>query len=316
MGRKKKKETSFETLLDKSLDNQGRGWISERKAVGRSWPRRHSRLVLSLVILLTMGLGIFGLAWQTGLVYLPANSQGLKAVIVDGLSVSYPDPSFTNNVTKTLSSVGYKVDYIGPDKFTVDSFANLPTGGYNLVIIRAHTAHSAIITSEPYSTSKYVFEQITGSIDPATIGTPTEYFAVTSDYISNSFHGRFPDAIIVLMGCGDPADRITFASAFANRGANYLIGFDNSVSAQYTDTDTSVLLAALAHGASVPQSVSVASGQDPVYKGQFGFVEASSIAQQRFANFLSELALFVTFGVILIFGPLIVFLLPKLLARR
>ncbi len=319
MGRKKKEDKGFDTLLDQSLVRQGQGGpVSNRahRTARKSWPRRHLRLLLTLFILVTIGLGTSFWAWQNDLLFPAAGPSGSRAVIIDGLSVSYPDPTFTSNITRTLTSVGYTVDYIGPSKFTVDTFANLPSEGYSLVIIRAHTAHSAIITSEPYSTSKYVFEQITGSIAPATIGTPAEYFAVTSEYISSEFHGKFPNSIVVLMGCGDPADRQTFAAAFADRGASYLVGFDNSVSAQYTDSDTMTLVSALAHGNTVQKAVSIASGSDPIYHGQFGYVESSSISQQRLTSFLSEVALFASFGIIVVFGPLSVFLIPKLLARR
>ena len=118
------------------------------------------------------------------------------------------------------------------------------------------------------------------------------------------------------MGCGDPGDRETFGAAFADKGAGYLIGFDNSVSAQFTDSETSTLVSALAHGNTVQESVNLASNADPVYRGQFGFVVASSILQQRTVNLLSELSLFAIFFIILVFGPLSVFLVPKLLARR
>ena len=319
MGQKIKRENSFDTLLDQALGKQGHGGSAERytrKGTSRIWPRRHVRLTLSLTILLVVGLGSSVLAWQNGIWFPAAGPNGLRAVLIDGLSVSYPNPSFTNNVTKTLSSAGYSVDYIGPDKFTVDTLANLPSQGYGLVIIRAHTAHSAIITSEPYTNSKYVFEQLSGSVSPATIGTTVEYFAVAAQFISSESHGRFQNSIIVLMGCGDPGDRETFAGAFADKGAGYLIGFDNSVSAQFTDSETSALVSALAHGNTVQESVSLASGSDPVYHGQFGFVLASSVLQQRTVNLLSELSLFATFGILLIFGPLAVFLVPRLLSRR
>src|SRR5947208_13541827 len=319
MGQKIKRENSFDTLLDQALGKQGHGGSEERytrKGTSRIWPRRHVRLTLSLTILLVVGLGSSVLAWQNGIWFPAAGPNGLRAVLIDGLSVSYPNPSFTNNVTKTLSSAGYSVDYIGPDKFTVDTLANLPSQGYGLVIIRAHTAPSAIITSEPYTSSKYVFAQLAGNVSPATIGTPVEYFAVAAQFISSESHGRFQNSIIVLMGCGDPGDRETFGAAFADKGAGYLIGFDNSVSAQFTDSETSTLVSALAHGNTVQESVSLASSPDPVYRGQFGFVVASSILQQRTVNLLSELSLFAIFFIILVFGPLSVFLVPKLLARR
>ncbi len=319
MSRRKKAQSSFDTLLNEELDKQAHASpkaTHARKAAGRIWPRRHVRLALLLTILLIIGFGASFWVWQYGFWLPGASPHGLRAVLIDGLSVSYPDPLFTSNVTKTLSSAGYSVDYVGPDKFTVDNFANLPSEGYSLVIIRAHTAHAALITSEPYTSAKYVFEQLAGDVSPATIGTPVEYFAVTAQFITSQSHGRFQNSIIVLMGCGDPGDRETFAAAFTDRGASYLIGFDNSVSAQFTDSATSTLVTALARGSSIQESVSLASGSDPVYHGQFGLVEASSISQQRIANLLSEISLFATFFILLVFGPLLVFLIPKILARR
>ncbi len=289
MSRRKKAQSSFDTLLNEELDKQAHASpkaTHARKAAGRIWPRRHVRLALLLTILLIIGFGASFWVWQYGF-WLPGASPH-----------------------------GYSVDYVGPDKFTVDNFANLPSEGYSLVIIRAHTAHAALITSEPYTSAKYVFEQLAGDVSPATIGTPVEYFAVTAQFITSQSHGRFQNSIIVLMGCGDPGDRETFAAAFTDRGASYLIGFDNSVSAQFTDSATSTLVTALARGSSIQESVSLASGSDPVYHGQFGLVEASSISQQRIANLLSEISLFATFFILLVFGPLLVFLIPKILARR
>src|SRR2546427_11297004 len=319
MGQKIKRENSFDTLLDQSLGKQGHSRLAAgyaKKAASGIWPRRHVRLTLSLTILLVIGLGASVWAWQNGIWFSTAGPNGLRAVLIDGLSVNNPDPSFTNNVTRTLSSVGYTVDYIGPDEFTVDTLANLPSQGYGLVIIRAHTAHSAIITSEPYTSSKYVFAQLAGHVSPATIGTPVEYFAVEAQFISSESHGRFQNSIIVLMGCGDPGDRETFGAAFADKGAGYLIGFDNSVSAQFTDSKTSTSLPLLVHGTLFKDSANQPLTLDPYYLGQFGFVVASSILQQRTVNLLSELSLFAIFFIILVFGPLSVFLVPKLLARR
>ena len=311
------RENGFEALLDKLLEKQGNGTQGRshsRKNVRVSRRRRY-RLGLCLIILTISGAAASLYIWQNG--YLSFSTpHGLRAALVDGLSVEYADPWFVDNVTKTLVSAGYTVDYFGPEKFTVDMFANLPGGGYGLVIIRAHTAATSIITSEVYSASKYVYEQLIGAVSPATIGTQAEYFAVASQFISGQMHGRFQNAIIVLMGCGDPSDRLAVATAFADRGAATLIGWDNSVSASHTDTTTSVLLSALARGKTVQEAVSIASSPDPVYHGRLGFVQSSDISQTRLNSLLRQLSVFLAFGVLLVFGPLIAFLVPKFLARR
>src|SRR6266702_6675906 len=110
MGQKIKRENSFDTLLDQSLGKQGHsrpaaGYAG--KAASRIWPRRHVRLTLSLTILLVVGLGESVLAWQNGIWFPAAGPNGLRAVLIDGLSVSYPDPSFTNNVRTSIAGPGY-----------------------------------------------------------------------------------------------------------------------------------------------------------------------------------------------------------------
>src|SRR5256886_17354062 len=123
MGQKIKRENSFDTLLDQSLNKQGHGRPAARragKAASRIWPRRHLRLTLSLIILLVVGLGASVFAWQNGIWFPAAVPNGLRAALFDGLSVSYPDPSFTNNVTKTPSSVRHCVDSIWLHKFSVE----------------------------------------------------------------------------------------------------------------------------------------------------------------------------------------------------
>src|SRR2546425_6401984 len=100
MGQKIKRENSFDTLLDQSLDKQGHGGPAARHArqeAGRFWPRRHARLTLSLTILRVVGLSASVLALQNGLWVVPARTSRLRVVLIVGLSVSYPDPSLTTN---------------------------------------------------------------------------------------------------------------------------------------------------------------------------------------------------------------------------
>src|SRR5437660_12473280 len=118
MGQKIKRENSFDTLLDQALGKQGHGGSAERytrKGTSRIWPRRHVRLTLSLTMLLVVRLGSSVLALQNVIGFTAAGPNGLSAVLIDGLSVRYPTPSFTNNATKTLSSAAYAVHHLAPD---------------------------------------------------------------------------------------------------------------------------------------------------------------------------------------------------------
>src|SRR6266704_4571099 len=112
-----------------------------------------------------------------------------KAVLVDELSGTVPNPSFIRNVEGTLGSAGYKVDYYGPSDVTVGLFQSLPLGGYSLVIIRAHSGESAIYTSESYSKTKYLYEQLTDQIVPVNLDG-SEYFAITEKFVTESLRTR------------------------------------------------------------------------------------------------------------------------------
>lgn len=108
-----------------------------------------------------------------------------KAAIVDQLSLRQPNPAFVQSATATLEQAGYSVDYYPGDQVTVDFYRNLPTHGYELVVVRGHSAvprkdlalpadvpqdildrvmaavgdDVLLFTSEPYSETAYLDEQ-------------------------------------------------------------------------------------------------------------------------------------------------------------
>lgn len=210
----------------------------------------------------------------------PSQSFGFKAAIVDQLSGTFPNPSFNDNAKTILVSAGYTVDYYGPDQVTVDFFRNLPSKGYGLVIIRAHSTGwarfgdpVAIFTSEPYSRDKYMLEQLSDSVSSGLLANNQAYFVVTSNFVRKSMQGEFPKSIIVMMGC---TGLITseMAQAFVARGASVYISWDNSVTVDRTDEATTALLHSLASGKNVEEAVNAAMskvGTDPVFSSHLGF---------------------------------------------
>src|SRR2546427_8417601 len=68
-----------------------------------------------------------------------SQAAGFKAAIVDQLSGTFPNPSFDDNAKAALAGAGYTVDHYSTDQVTVDFFASLPSRGYGLIIIRAHS---------------------------------------------------------------------------------------------------------------------------------------------------------------------------------
>jgi len=225
----------------------------------------------------------------------PRQAVSFKAAIVDQLSATFPNQSFNDNAKTLLADAGYTVDYYGPDKVTVEFFRGLPSKGYGLVIIRAHsTGHSnvpgediTIFTSEPYDPNRYQYEQLTNQVFRASLGTNlTEaelgkgrlYFAISSSFVEHSMQGRFPNSIIIMMGCTGLKNS-NMAQAFVSKGARVYVSWENSVTPDRTDNATTALLRSLAQGKTVGQAVRatmIKIGPDPVYNSQLGYYPQDS----------------------------------------
>lgn len=173
-----------------------------------------------------------------------------RAAIVDHLSASWPNPVFVKECTAILKGAGYKVDYYKGGDVTVELYRNLPTHGYELIVLRVHSAYIhqylslAMFTSEPYSKKSYVYEQLrnrvaSGYIEPYQKGDP-RYLVITDKFVRFSMKGSFDDAIIIMMGC--TGIKKCAATAFLQKGAKAYIGWNGLVSARHTDLATIRLL--------------------------------------------------------------------------
>jgi hypothetical protein len=172
-----------------------------------------------------------------------------KAVIIDQLSLTFPNQTFVETVTNTLKQVGYKVDYYPGENVIVDFYRNLPTHGYSLIILRAHStatgpAYSegpvALFTSEHYSQTKYIYEQLTEQLVTVSFSQEERekgigYFGIRPNFVMQSMKGRFQNTIIIMMGC-EGLDNSLMAQAFVQKGARVYIGWYKPVSASHTDT--------------------------------------------------------------------------------
>jgi len=213
-------------------------------------------------------------------------SPQLKAAIVDQLSLTAPNPSFVETAATILTETNYTVDYFSGEKVTVNFFLNLPTGGYEIVILRVHSAPLKedgdekemvnLFTSEPYTTSKHISEQLNDELVIATYyeGSP-QYFGITPNFIRNSMEGTFNDAIIIMMGC-DGLKYNSTAQAFIDKGAKSYASWSGPVSVDHTDTTTIHLLwHLLTEKHTIRQAVIEAltevGGPDPTYKSILKF---------------------------------------------
>lgn len=182
------------------------------------------------------------------------NSQ-LKAAIVDHLSLTIPNQTFIQTATNILNQAGYTVDYYSGEQVTVEFYRNLPKNAYKLIILRVHSAAAAyqeeefiespvcLFTSEPYSKTKHIYEQLTDQLVMAsyTMPEPPYYFAITPKFVTSSVKGKFDNTVIFMMGC-EGLHNAKMAEALIEKGAKVYISWNEMVSASHTDQATIHLL--------------------------------------------------------------------------
>lgn len=275
---------------------------------------------MSLFILVVLAVTILVSAYSTRdylwrpLSTSPANTR--SAALIDELSVNYQDPSFTQNVTHSLQSVGYKIDYYNPSGTNVELFRDLASKNYDLVIVRSHTAGAqSIVTAEPYSRTAHEYEQITNQIGAGTVAG-TNYFTIAPSFIRENMQGRLRDSIIVLMGCASLNVGNDMARAFLDRGARFVVGWNGGVTAAHTDLETMLFVDSIAKGMPVPAAVDAASNPDPVYNSKLAYLEWSTVAKERWNSLLADTATVIVLAALLLFGPLTAVAVPKILSGR
>jgi hypothetical protein len=221
-----------------------------------------------------------------------------KAVIVDQLSLSIPNQTFVQTAKDILTEAGYAVDYHKGEEVTVNFYRNLATHGYKLIILRVHSALGptgkpplALFTSELYSTSKYLSEQLYDQVtkvafNPEVYGDSNSYFGIMPDFVRYSMNGKFDGAAIIMMGCdgipylGGDLRYVGMAKAFVEKGARVFISWSGPVLGSYSDAATIHLLQKLiAEGQMVRRAVEDTMrevGSDPMYKSQLQFYPRES----------------------------------------
>jgi hypothetical protein len=231
------------------------------KAQIRAIKKRERRMATAIFLALILLIVIFSSYFTYNFLNQPQNqttnlaSSQLKAAIVDQLSLTFPNQTFIETATNTLKQAGYTVDYYLGEKVTVEFFRNLPRYEYRIVVLRVHsTATSAektqgpvtIFTSERYSSSKYVYEQINDQLVSVSFSEDERirgigYFGIWPGFVTDCMNGKFQSTIIIMMGC-EGLDNTLMAEAFIEKGAKVYISWNQPVSASHTDTATTQLL--------------------------------------------------------------------------
>jgi hypothetical protein len=288
---------------------------AEKKGVGtkaqlRAVKERERRvglavtIALLIIIILVSGFLIYLMCYSPSgevgalpeptLEFKPANfNPELKAAIVDQVSLTAPNETFVQTAASILTEANYSVDYYSGENVTVDFYRYLPTGEYRLIILRVHSAQFVngskefpmvnLFTSEPYTTSKYVSEQMDNELVTALYykGSP-EYFAITPSFIENCMKGSFNNATIIMMGC-EGLEYTSTAKAFIEKGAKVYISWNAPVTSSFSDAATINLLQHLiTERQTIEESTSQTLkdvGYDPIYSSQLAYYPSEAGGQ-------------------------------------
>jgi hypothetical protein len=228
-----------------------------------------------------------------------ASTSQPKAAIVDHLSLTFPNQPFIETATKILTQVGYTVDYYSGEKITVEFYKSLPAHGYGIIMLRVHSTttggHVSLFTSEPYSTSKYVNEQLSGRVVPVAYSleewdSGIGYFGVTPLFVESDMIGKLSDTMIFAMGCKGLVN-VEMGEALVEKGARAYVSWKGSVSADYTDQVTIDLLQCLLlEKQPLRQAVENTMkevGPDPAYETSLGYYPFEA-GDQTIENFNSK----------------------------
>lgn len=259
------------------------GSPSSDAATPRRPGRGGRRLALIAAALLAVGIPVVALA---GFLLLASGTDKTpdtaRAVIVDQLGLTFPDPGFIERATGLLEQAGYQVDYVPGEQATVSLYSTLASRGYDYVLLRVHTAQfeddwqgkqyneAVLFTSEPYHKELYLPQQVKLLLTQAyTSEGAARYFSVAANFIERGMPGDFAGATVIMMGCGGLYTDRT-AEAFVRRGAGTVVGWDYLVSAVHTDLATERLLEKLLVDG-LPMDAALAQtmaevGRDPAYQ--------------------------------------------------
>lgn len=189
-----------------------------------------------------------------------SSSGPKRAVIIDQLSLTQPNPDFAFRVRSTLAGAGYEVDYFPGEQVTVELYRTLPKQRYDLVILRVHagitqevdassgettsTEYVSLFTGEAYDETKYAASERFNHLGKATYsGDPNgeALFGIGPRFVEESMAGSFDGAIVIMMGCDGLRSQRT-GQAFLNKGASAFVSWSDQVSASHTDAATEKLV--------------------------------------------------------------------------
>lgn len=214
------------------------------------------------------------------LAFISSTLQPPVAIIVDGLSLDYPNPELISSIQDMLQKSGYRTEVYTAEDVTVEFYSRLPSLRPKLILLRIH---GGILTyqgqriggmgffAEPFQAGKYP-EQVLHYLG---IGRPflsdKEYFVATFIYLRDYMTGRLDGATVIVMSCNSLEDE-AMARVFIEKGASAYIGWTESVSPEHMDRAGLLLIRRIiSEKMNVCEAVALTSeevGPDPYYGGR------------------------------------------------
>jgi len=221
-------------------------------------PAASGRSLKTFALLATVAVVIVAAAVIGFVLLAPSPASPPRALIVDQLDQTMPNPDFLKEAGTLLEGAGFDVRYTSGDRVSVDFYRKLGGHDYDIIVLRSHSARlrdrvtkelsdvAVLFTTEPFVDTLYISDQKAGRLGPAFYYDGGEkYFGVHPSFIESDVEGGFGGATVILMGC-DALRSDAIAKAFVDKGAKAVIGWDGSVSGDHTDAATERLLQHLA----------------------------------------------------------------------
>jgi len=269
-------------------------------AFARSYGRAFAgvrRIIRSPLFAGGIVLCLVALSISVALLLRPASDTGPpRAVIIDQLSFTDPNPAFIDQATTMLGAAGYEVDYVPPEEVTVEFYRDLPRRSYDFIVVRSHSTLKRVrrtpvlaatgapmvgqaeatdfvvglFTNETYSRTTHLDEQRARQLGFMSYpGSPERgrFFGFWPEFVQGEMNGNFDGATFVLMGCGG-LSTTGMAQALVDRGVSRLISWDKLVTAAHTDRATERLLKHLLDGRDAGDAAAMTMaevGPDPAF---------------------------------------------------
>ncbi len=168
------------------------------------------------------------------------NGSGVLIIDEIGSSNGSTIPSALGGIIRSL---GMQAEYVSG--ITIDQLASLTSLDYRLIIIRAHAGRDSIGMEQQYSYWDHSLEQLNDEVGAIRLSSGAVAFAVTPKFVTTEMKGTFEHKpIIMIEGCATLEDT-ALAQAFIEKGAAAFVGWNTTVTLNYADTVTGMMLGKL-----------------------------------------------------------------------